>query len=114
MPLTQIIDDSYYAAGNASLVVANTNLLMKGGVFGYGVAITGAAAFDAFTASTVTSKCLFGVGCVCGAAGTITTGFSMFNNTVGLPVFGVLSEAAGGAFFWLGKRANQAGNLADF
>ena len=114
MPLTKIIYDSYYIASNAPLVVANTNLLMKGGAFGYGITITGASAFDAFTALAATSKCLFGIGCLCGAAGTRTTGFSMFNTTVGLPVFGVLGEATIKAFFWLGRRANQVGNLTNF
>jgi len=50
--LTQIIDDTYYVAGNTSLIC---------------LAITGASAMDAFTAPTVPLKCLFGIGCVCGA-----------------------------------------------
>jgi hypothetical protein len=108
MPLTKFIDDSYYIAGNTSLLVSNTNLLIKGGAFGYGVAITGAAAFDALTAPTITSKCFFGVGCLCEAAGTITTGLSLFNSTVGLPPVGMVCESASVAFFWLGRRSNQA------
>lgn len=83
MALTQIIDDTYYTAGNASLAFANVNLLMKGGTFSYGLVITGASALDALTAPTITSKCLFGIGCACGACGTIATGFSLFNNTMG-------------------------------
>jgi len=74
---------------NTSLIVTNTNLFLKSGAFGYGLAIALASAFDAFTVLTVTFKCLFGIGYIGRAAGSLTIGFSMFHNTLGLTVFGV-------------------------
>jgi hypothetical protein len=86
-------------------------LIIMISIFAYGIAITTASGFDTFTAPTLTSKCLSEAGFVCGTAGTISTGFSIFNNTIGLPVFGVLGETIGGACFWLGRRANKTANL---
>ena len=81
----------------------NANILTKGVT----VLITGASALDAVAARSLPSKCLFGIGCVCGAAGTVYTGLTFFNSTLGLPAFGVLAESAAGGFYWAGRRATE-------
>jgi hypothetical protein len=56
MTFGRIVGDTYFIAGNASLITANTNLLMKGGVFSYGLVTAGASLIDRYTITIYTSK----------------------------------------------------------
>ena len=63
--------------GNAT-IAANTSVETAQSV-GYGVALTGASAIDAFTAKNTYSRCMFGVGYGLGALGTVSSALTAFN-----------------------------------
>lgn len=50
---------------------------------------------------------------VCGVADIVSSGISVFNNTIGLTAFGIAFSAAGSAFCWLGRKANYIAHAAD-
>ena len=100
-------------AGNSTLIVGSINTLTKGLGCGYGVALAGASAFDAFQASNKIATCLFGIGCLCGTVGAVSNGIAVFNTPLGLPALGVVSGTVGGAFYWLGSKANKIARAAD-
>ena len=102
-----------YAASNASTFLSTVNTGTKALCVGYGVALTGASAMDAITAKNTYSRCLFGLGCGCGAVGTISSAAASFNIAVGLAPVALVSGAAGSAFYWLGKKANAIARIAD-
>ena len=97
--------------GNAT-IAANTSVETAQSV-GYGVALTGASAIDAFTAKNTYSRCMFGVGCGLGAAGTVSSALTAFNISVGLGPVAMVSGAAGTAFYWLGRKVNALGRVGD-
>ena len=101
------------AAGNLTAVATTLNSGTKALSFGYGIALTGASVIDACAASNTASRILFGIGGVCGAAGTFSSGFSVLNNTIGMPAFGLAAGAAGSAFYWLGRKVNSIARVTD-
>ena len=102
-----------YAASNVSTFVTTLNTGTKALSVGYGVALTGASAMDAVTAKNSYSRCMFGVGCGLGAVGTVSSALTAFNVSVGLGPAALVSGAAGSAFYWLGRKANAIGRIAD-
>lgn len=68
---------------------------------------------DAFTAKNTCSRCLFGIGCGLGAAGTVSSALTAFNVSAGLGPIALVSGAAGSAFYWLGRKANLIARIAD-
>lgn len=102
-----------YAASNASAFLTTVNTGTKALSVGYGVALTGASAIDAFTAKNTYSRCMFGVGCGLGAAGTVSSALTAFNISVGLGPVAMVSGAAGTAFYWLGKKVNALARVGD-
>jgi hypothetical protein len=102
-----------YAASNASTILTTANTGIKALSVGYGVALTGASALDAFTARNTCSRCLFGIGCCLGAVGTVSSTITAFNISTGLAPVALVSGAAGSAFYWLGRKANAIARIAD-
>lgn len=102
-----------YAASNLSTFISTVNTGTKALSVGYGVALTGASAMDAVTAKNSYSRCMFGMGCTLGAVGTASSIFTAFNVSVGLGPVALVSGAAGSAFYWLGRKANAIGRIAD-
>jgi hypothetical protein len=84
-----------------STLVSIVNTGTKALFVGYGIALTGASAMDAITARNTYSRCMFGVGCGLGAAGTISSALTAFNVSSGL------------AFYWLDRKANAIARIAD-
>ena len=68
-----------YKLGNITAVASSVNTGFKAASLGYGVAITGASAIDAFYGGNTCSRLLFAAGGVCGAAGTVSNGIAVFN-----------------------------------
>ena len=106
-------NNSVYVASNPSAFLTTINSGTKALSVGYGVALTGASAIDAFTAKNTYSRCLFGVGCGLGAVGTVSSALTTFNISVGLAPFAMVSSSAGTAFYWLGRKANALGRIGD-
>lgn len=119
MPMLDLLDPSSATlavettVGNATLVMGTVNTASKGSFAAYGVAITGASVIDMVTARNTASRCLFGIGAICGAFGTVTTSFATLNLTMGIPPLGVLGGGFGGAFYWLGRKVNKAARVAN-
>jgi hypothetical protein len=110
---TEALDQGLGNGTAFTALLTTLNNGCKGLSLGYGVALTGASAMDLIRAKNTGARCLFVAGCVCGAAGTVSTSLSVFNNTVGLPAFGLASNAVGEAFFLLGVRANRLARIVD-
>lgn len=102
-----------FAASNASTFLTTLNTGTKALSVGYGVALTGASAIDAFTAKNTYSRCMFGVGCGLGAAGTVSSALTAFNISAGLAPVAMVSGAAGTAFYWLGGKVNALARIGD-
>jgi hypothetical protein len=102
-----------YAASNASSFLTTVNTGTKAFSVGYGVALTGASAIDAVTAKNTYSRCLFGLGCCFGAAGTVSSTLTAFNISAGLAPVAMVSSAAGTAFYWLGRKVNALARVGD-
>lgn len=110
---SKFVEDSGWAAGNTSLALTNLNVVSKGACTAYGLALAGACAVDAYTSPSLPAKCLFGIGGVCGFAGAISSGISIFNNTLQIPAFGVALGSVSTAAFQTAKRVNQAARVAN-
>lgn len=102
-----------FAASNASTFLTTLNTGTKALSVGYGVALTGASAIDAFTAKNTYSRCMFGLGCGFGAAGTVSSALTAFNISAGLAPVAMVSVAAGSAFYWLGRKVNALARISD-
>jgi hypothetical protein len=102
-----------YAASNASTFLSTVNNGTKALSVGYGVALTGASAMDTITAKNTYSRCLVGLGCGCGAVRTVSSAVTSLNITAGLAPVALVSNAAGSAFYWLGRKANAIARIAD-
>jgi len=102
-----------YAASNVSTIVSTVNTGTKALSVGYGIVLTGAAAMDAVTARNTYSRCMFGMRCGLGTAGTISSAFTAFNVSAGLGPVVLVSRAARSTFYWLGKKANTIARIVD-
>ena len=102
-----------YAASNVSAVLTSVNTGAKALSVGYGIALTGASALDAVTAKNSYSRCMFAVGCGLGAVGTVTSALTVLNVSAALAPVALASEAAGSAFYWLGRKANAIARATD-
>ena len=89
-----------FAASNASTFLRTLNTGTKYLSVGYGVALTGASAIDAFTAKNTYSRCMFrfSVGCGLGTAGTISSALTTFNISVGLGPVAMVSAVSSGCY----------------
>jgi len=113
-------DKSVEAARSASYIASNTsgflttlNTGIKALSVGYGVALTGASAVDAITAKNTYSRCMFGVGCAFGIAGTASSALTAFNVSVALSPLAMVSSATGTACFWIGRKVNALARVGD-
>ena len=102
-----------YAAANTSTFLTTVNTGTKALSLGYGVALTGASVMDAVTAKNSYSRCMFAVGCGLGAVGTVTSALTVLNVSAALAPVALASEAAGSAFYWLGRKANAIARATD-
>lgn len=102
-----------YIASNTSTFLTTLNTGTKALFVGYGVTLTGASAVDAITAKNPYSRCMFGVGCGFGIAGTISSALTAFNVSVGLGPLTMVSSATGTACFWVGKKVNALARVGD-
>ena len=102
-----------YIASNTSTFLTTLNTGTKALSVGYGVALTGASAVDAITAKNTYSRCMFGVGCGFGIAGTVSSALTAFNVSVGLGPLAMVSSATGTACFWIGRKVNALARVGD-
>ena len=102
-----------YIASNTSTFLTTLNTGTKALSVGYGVALTGASAVDAITAKNTYSRCMFGVGCGFGIAGTVSSALTAFNVSVGLGPLAMVSSATGTACLWIGRKVNALARVND-
>lgn len=102
-----------YAVCNNSTFLTTINTGTKALSLGYGLALTSASAVDALKAKNTYSRCLFGVGCVCEAAGTVSSAVTALNISAALAPIALVSSASGTAFYWLGRKVNALGRIGD-
>ena len=84
-------------ATNAKLKSANP--LSKSVTFVYEIGITGACGIDACTTGNINFRCLYVTGCVCGIAGSVSSGLAIYNFTGPVNLFEVAAKGAASVFF---------------
>jgi len=65
------------------------------------------------TATNPISRCLFGTACVSGVVGSINSGVSIFNDTIGLPALGIATGAVAGGCYLVGRKINRVARIAN-
>ena len=100
-------------AKNTALIMGSINTATKGASLLSSVALTGAALVDTLYAKNTAAKCLFALSFITGAAGSASSGASVLNDAVGLPLIGVAAECISAGCYIAARRAAYLGRIAD-
>ena len=74
---------------------------------------TGRAAMNFCCANNFVARTCFAASCLCGTAGTLTSGTALLGSTFGMPIAGAAGAFGARAFNRLGKYSLRIGNVTN-